>query len=333
LIRPPRHPLALLRFGWNALRSADGLARSVFETERARALFAGLAAHSIMPLEQRATASFGLVLAAVGHQVGWPFPEGGSQKLADALASYVRTLGAEIATSAPVTSLDELRAASLVLCDVTTRPFLTIAGERLPERYRHRLERFQPGPGVFKLDWALSGPIPWAAEPCRRAGTVHVGGTLDEIATGERAPWRGEHAERPFVLLTQPSAFDPTRAPEGMQTAWAYCHVPNGSDTDMTDRIERQIERFAPGFGELVLARNAMGPAELERRNPNLTGGDITGGAQTLWQLLARPALRLVPYKTPLEGVYLCSSSTPPGGGVHGMCGFLAARAALRHER
>ncbi len=329
LVRLPRHPLVLTRFGLRALRPAQGFAKGAFSGEPARALFAGLAAHSMLPLEKAGSASFGLVLGLTGHAVGWPLPRGGSQSLAEALASYLRSLGGEIVTGAPVESLDELSAPT-VLCDLTPRQFLRVAGERLGGRYRRALERYRYGPGVFKLDWALSGPIPWSAPECAQAGTVHLGGTLDEIAASERAPGRGETSDRPFVLLAQPTMFDPSRAPEGQHTAWAYCHVPNGSTVDMTDAIERQIERFAPGFGELVLARNAMAPADLERRNANLVGGDIAGGSNDLRQLIARPALRPVPYSTPIDGVYLCSASTPPGGGVHGMCGYLAARAALR---
>jgi phytoene dehydrogenase-like protein len=330
LLRIPHHPLALARFGLQGLRPARQIAERTFSGDRARALFSGLAAHSTLPLERLGSASFGLVLGLTGHAVGWPLPRGGSQRLADALASYLRSLGGEILTGAPVESLGELSTARTVLCDVTPRQFLSLAGDHLTGRYRRALERYRYGPGVFKLDWALSGPIPWAAPACAQAGTVHLGGTLDQIAASEKAPERGETTGRPFVLLVQPTIFDPSRAPEGQHTAWAYCHVPNGSTIDMTAAIERQIERFAPGFGDRVLARNAMGAADLERRNANLVGGDISGGANDLRQLLIRPALRPVPYSTPLEGVYLCSASTPPGGGVHGMCGYNAARAALR---
>jgi phytoene dehydrogenase-like protein len=326
LVRVPRHPVALARFGVEALWPAARFARRRFDGERARALFAGLAAHSILPLEKVASASFGLVLGLTGHAVGWPLPRGGSQAVADALASYLRSLGGEVVTGAPVESLDELTGTRTVLCDVTPRQFLRLAGDRLGGRYRRALERFRYGPGVFKLDWALSGPIPWAAAECGQAGTVHLGGTLEELAASER----GEARDRPFVLLAQSSLFDDSRAPEGQHTGWAYCHVPNGSSADMTEAIEVQVERFAPGFRERILARNALGPADLERRNANLVGGDIGGGSNELRQLLARPALRPVPYSTPLDGVYLCSASTPPGGGVHGMCGYLAARAALR---
>jgi phytoene dehydrogenase-like protein len=329
LVRLPHHPLALARFGRRALWPAAVFARRRFDGEPARALFAGLAAHSILPLEKLATASFGLVLGLTGHAVGWPLPRGGSQRIAAALSSYLRSLGGEIVVGQPVESLDELKART-ILCDVTPRQFLGLAGERIGGRYRRALERFRYGPGVFKLDWALSGPIPWAAPECLEAGTVHLGGTLEEIAASERAPARGATSEQPFVLLAQPSIFDESRAPDGKHTAWAYCHVPNGSPVDMTETIERQLERFAPGFSSRVLARHVSAPADLERRNANLVGGDIAGGANDLRQLVARPVLRPVPYSTPLEGIYLCSASTPPGGGVHGMCGYNAARAALR---
>ncbi len=333
LVRIPRHPLAQARFGLSAIRSARGLAEMSFAGERAQALFAGLAAHSILPLESAGSASFGLVLGILGHAVGWPIPCGGAQRIADALASTLHSLGGQILTGAPVESLDGLMPARAVLCDVTPSQLLRIAGSRLPASYRRALGRYRYGPGVFKVDWALNEPIPWRASDCTRAGTVHVGGTLEEIAASERAAWRGEHSDRPFVLLAQPSLFDPTRAPAGKHTAWAYCHVPNGSPVDMTERIERQIERFAPGFREVVLARHTMSPAELEKQNANLVGGDISGGANELRQIFARPALRAVPYATPVEGLYLCSASTPPGGGVHGMCGYNAARAALKQAR
>jgi len=330
LLAVPRHPLALAGFGLKAIQPAARLAGRTFSGERARALFAGATAHSIQALERPATSSFGLVLLALGHVHGWPVARGGSQRIADALASYLRSLGGEIQTGAPVESLAALPPARAVLCDVTPRELVRLAGERLSGRYRRALQRFRYGPGVFKLDYALEGPIPGAAPECARAGTVHVGGTLAEVAASERAPEQGEHAERPYVLLAQPTLFDPSRAPEGKHTAWAYCHVPNGSSFDMTERIEAQIERFAPGFRERILARSALGPAELEHGNRNYVGGDINAGSAALRQLVARPALRLVPYATPIEGLYLCSSSAPPGGGVHGMCGYLAAREALR---
>jgi phytoene dehydrogenase-like protein len=328
LVHIPRHPLPLARFSFHALRSADAMARRVFDTERARALFAGSAAHSMTPLERSPTASFGLVLLAFGHLFGWPFPRGGAQRLTDALVSVLREGEGEIETGAAVDSVGDLDA-DLVVCDVGARELVRIAGDRFPPRYRRRLRRFPYGPGAFKVDFALDGPIPWRAPECARAAVVHLGGTLTEIAESERAPWDGRHAERPFVLLAQHTLFDSSRAPQGKHTAWAYCHVPNGSDFDMTERIEAQIERFAPGFRELVVGRSVMGPAELERHNRNLVGGDLNGGAATLWNLIARPVVSFVPYRTPARGVYLCSASTPPGGGVHGMCGYLAARAAL----
>jgi phytoene dehydrogenase-like protein len=332
LVAVPRHPLALARFSVRALRSATGLARGAFEGERARALFGGCAAHSMLPLGQRPSAAFGLVLLLVGHRFGWPFPRGGAQALTDALVGHLRSLGGELETEAPVSSLAELPPARAVLCDVTPRELLRIAGSRLPSRYRRALERFRYGPGAFKVDYALDGPIPWRAPECARAATVHLGGTLAELAASERASWRGEHSERPFVLLAQHTLFDPARAPSGKHTVWAYCHVPNGSTLDVSGHIERQIERFAPGFRERVLERSVLGPADLERRNRNLVGGDLNAGAPTLGQLVARPVLSRVPYTTPARGVYLCSASTPPGGGVHGMCGYLAARAALARD-
>ena len=331
-LRVPRHPLALARFGVAAALPAAALARLAFRGRRARGLFAGLAAHSMLPLTRPATAAFGLVLGLLGHAAGWPFPRGGSQAIADGLAAYLRSLGGEIETGRPVASLDELDDARLVLLDVTPRQLLALADDRLAASgYRRALERYRYGPGVFKLDWALDGPIPWRAEECARAATVHLGGTLEEVSASERLPWRGETADRPFVLLAQQSLFDATRAPEGRHTAWAYCHVPNGSTADMTERIERQVERFAPGFRERILARSVLDPAGLERRNRNYVGGDINGGAADLRQLLTRPVVSRSPYTTPMRGVFLCSSSTPPGGGVHGMCGYHAARSALAY--
>ncbi|HEY7181594.1 MAG TPA: NAD(P)/FAD-dependent oxidoreductase [Blastocatellia bacterium] len=326
--RWPRHPLALARFGLLALRPARGLAERLFRGPRARALFAGLSAHSMLPLDKPASAAFGLVLGVTGHAVGWPIPRGGAQKISDALVSHLRSLGGEVVTEARVESIDELPPARAVLCDITPRQLLRMAGHRLPIGFRRGLERYRYGPGAYKIDWALDGPVPWRAAECSRACTVHLGAEMAEIAASESATWRGEIAERPFVLLAQPSLFDPSRAPAGKHTLWAYCHTPNGSAYSMTERIENQIERFAPGFRDRVLARHVMPPAELERRNANLVGGDINGGAQDLLQLFLRPTPRL--YSTPVEGLYICSSSTPPGGGVHGMCGHFAARAVLR---
>jgi phytoene dehydrogenase-like protein len=284
----------------------------------------------MLPLEQPPSAAFSLVLGLAGHAVGWPIPRGGSQRLADALAGYLHALGAEIVTGREIRALDELPPARAVLCDVTPRQLLRLAGDRLPERYRRQLKRYRYGPGVCKVDWALDGPIPWTATACARAATVHVGGTLAEIAASERDAWEGRAAQHPFVLVTQPSLFDATRAPEGKHTAWAYCHVPHGSAVEVTERIEAQIERFAPGFGTRILARHTLTAPELERYNANYVGGDINGGVQDLRQLFTRPTIQPVPYATPVHGLYLCSSSTPPGGGVHGMCGYFAARWAMR---
>ena len=322
----------MARFGLSGLRSAVGLARSRFEDERARALLGGCAAHSMLSVRAPASAAFGLVLMLSAHAVGWPVARGGSQRLADALAAHLRELGGSVATGQMIESLDELpRGAGRVLLDLAPRGVLELAGGRLPERYRRALSRYRYGPGIFKLDWALDGPIPWRAPEVARAGTVHLGGTLDELAASEHAAVRGQHHERPFVLLVQPS-IDPSRAPAGRHTAWAYCHVPSGSTRDMTAVIEGQVERFAPGFRELIAARHAMDSAEVERRNPNYVGGAITGGSQDLRQLYTRPVARPVPYSTPVPGLFICSSSTPPGGGVHGMCGYWAARAALRRS-
>ena len=325
----PRHPGLLTRFGLQALYPAGAFAESRFAGEAARALFAGLAAHSLLALDRLATAAIGLTLGAAAHAVGWPFPRGGSQTLADALAGYLASLGGEIETGRAVASLAELPPARAVLLDVAPGALAEIAGDALPAAYRRRLQRYRHGPGVFKLDYALDGPVPWSADACRRAGTVHLGGTLEEIAAAEAEVAAGRLPQRPFVLTAQHTLFDPSRAPEGRHTLWAYCHVPAGCDLDMTDAVEAQIERFAPGFRDRVLARHAIAPTALERYNPNNVGGDISGGVADLRQLLARPTL-LHPYRTPLPGSYLCSASTPPGGGVHGMCGVNAARMALR---
>lgn len=318
----PRHPLLFARFGMQAIRSARSLAESRFRGPRARALFAGIAAHGALPLEARPSAAVALALAIPGHAVGWPFPRGGAQRITNALAGYLRSLGGEILTESPVTALpDGPPDAHIVMCDVTPRQFLSLAGDRLPASFRNSLDGYRYGPGAFKMDWALSGPIPWTARECARAGTVHLGGTLEEIAE-----WESRHTGRPFVLLMQPTLFDATRAPAGKHTAWGYCHVPNASTVDMAAAIEAQIERFAPGFRKRILARSVLPPAALEQRNPNLVGGDFNGGSIDLGQFFLRPTRRL--YRTPLKGVYLCSSSTPPGGGVHGMCGYYAARLA-----
>ncbi|MBK8902397.1 MAG: NAD(P)/FAD-dependent oxidoreductase [Anaerolineaceae bacterium] len=328
-LRLPRHPLAMAKLGLRAVWPTTLLAKTLFRTEQARALFAGLAAHSIMPLEWPLTAAFGLMLGTLGHKVGWPLPRGGSQSIADALAGYFTGLGGVIVTHHEVKSLAELPPARAILLDVTPRQLLAIAGDQLPSGYRRQLENYRYGAGVFKVDWALSEPIPWRAAVCRRAGTVHLGSTLAEMALSERVIWRGKVAERPFTLVTQQSLFDDTRAPHNQHTGWAYCHVPNGSTVDMTAAIEAQVERFAPGFRDTILARHTMTTHDLQQYNPNYIGGDINGGAQNWRQLFTRPVPRLNPYSTPLPNVFICSSSTPPGGGVHGMCGFHAAQTAL----
>ncbi len=324
-----RHFMTMASFGRHAIRSAAGLATHRFQSERTRAMFAGVAAHSMVPLEKLATAGYALGLIVAAHTAGWPVARGGSQRLCDAMAAYLRSLGGELVTNAPVDSLADLPASRVVMCDVTPRQFIRMGGDRLPRLYRWRLSRYRYGPGVFKMDWALNAPVPWRARECERAGTVHLGGTLSEIAESERASWNGRDTERPYVLVVQASRFDPTRAPRGKHTLWAYCHVPHGSTTDMRDRVERQIERYAPGFRDCIDDRHVMFPADLERSNANLIGGDIAGGAADLSQIYARPIASFHPYTTPIKGVYLCSSSTPPGVGVHGMCGYYAAQAAL----
>ena len=343
VLRWPRRPLALARFGLQAMRPAIGLAGR-FRGERARALLAGNAAHSVLPLTRAFSSAPGLVLMAAAHASGWPVAAGGAQSISDALAAYLRGLGGRIETGRWVRSLNELEE-EIVFCDVSPQALVRIAGDALAPAYRRVLELFLHGPGAFKVDWALSQPIPWHSAECLRAATVHLGGTMAEIADAEAAPWQGRTAERPFVLLTQPSLFDPTRAPEGRHTAWGYCHVPNGysgaelglAENDPVVRaIEEQVERFAPGFRDCILARHVAGPAELEAWNPNLVGGDLSGGAMTLDQLLLRPTIS--PYRvrladsyrwSPKRRIYLCSASTPPGGGVHGMCGWHAAQVAL----
>lgn len=328
-----RHPLTMAAFGRHAIRSAEGLARHNFQSERTRAMWAGAAAHSMVPLDKLATAGYALGLIIGAHAVGWPVTRGGSQQLANAMVAYLRSLGGEVVTSSRIESLTQLPRSRVVLCDVTPRQFLRLAGDRLPRLYRWRMSRYRYGPGVFKMDWALNAPVPWRATACDRAGTIHLGGTMAEIAAAERDVWNGRESERPYVLAVQASRFDPTRAPNGKHTLWACCHVPNGSTFDMQERVERQIERFAPGFRDCIDDRHVMFPADLERSNANLVGGDIAGGAADIAQIFARPVARLNPYATPLDGVYLCSSSTPPGIGVHGMCGHHAARAALTSMR
>jgi len=328
-----RHPIAMAKFGRHAIRSAEVLARRLFQSDRARAMFAGVAAHSMVPLDKLATSGYTLGLLIAAHAVGWPVSRGGAQRLANALAAYLRSLGGEVVTDTPVESLASLPPSRVVLLDVTPRQLSRIAGDRLSRFYRWRLSRYRYGPGVFKMDWALNSPVPWRAPECGRAGTLHLGGSLAEIAAGERASWEGRHAERPYVLVTQPSLFDPTRAPRGRHTLWAYCHVPNGSTVDMRPVLERQIERYAPGFRDCIEETHVMSPADLERSNANLVGGDLGGGAGDLMQLYARPVARLNPYRTSIDNVFLCSSSTPPGVGVHGMSGYHAARAAMKALR
>jgi len=327
----PRHPVDLARFGIRALMPATLLAK-FFHTREGKGLFAGMAAHSMQPLSSAATSAVALVLLAAGHLSGWPSPMGGSQSIADAMAAYFVSLGGKIETGVDVERLEDLPAARVTLLDVSPRQLLKIAGAKLSQSYRGRLERVRYGPGVFKMDWALDGPIPFTAPECRQAGTVHLGGTLEEIVRSEEDANRGRVSERPFVLVAQPSLFDATRAPAGKHTAWAYCHVPNGSNIDRTAAIEQQIERFAPGFRDLILARHTMNAMAMEIYNPNYIGGDINGGAMSLLQTFARPVAGLSPYRTSLHGLYLCSASTPPGGGVHGQCGYHAARVALREH-
>lgn len=328
---PPRHPLGLAAFGARGVWPAYLAARAAFRDPAARALFSGAAAHSMLRLTQPATAGYGLMLASLAHSVGWPVAEGGSQQVADVLVQRLREAGGEVRTASPVRSMSDLPGHRAVLFDVTPRQLLVIAGEALPTRYRRRLAAFRYGAGVFKVDWAMDGPVPWRDERLADAGTVHVVGPMEQVVASEREVSRGGHPERPYVLFVQASVADLSRAPEGKQTGWAYCHVPNGSTVDMTQAIEAQVERFAPGFRERILARHTMGPAAQEAHNANVVGGDINGGAADLSQFLARPVLGLDPWSTPLPGVFLCSSSTPPGGGVHGMCGWRAAEAALRH--
>ncbi len=328
LLKVPRHPFLLAKFGQDAVPPATFVARRRFRSERTRALFAGLAAHSFLSLNEPLSGSFGLVLAAAAHAVGWPIPRGGAQSITNALSAHLTRLGGRITSSTRVENLGQLPKCDVMLCDITPRQLLHLGAERLSPGYRRGLEKYQYGPGVFKVDFALSAPIPWKAAECLRAATVHLGGTMEEIVASEAAMASGHPAGRPFVLLAQPTLFDPARAPQGRHIAWAYCHVPNGCRTDMLERLENQIERFAPGFRDCVLARRIFFPADLEAMDANLVGGDIGGGAVDLRQFVFRPTWRQ--YKTSAEDIYFCSSSTPPGGGVHGMCGYNAATLALR---
>jgi phytoene dehydrogenase-like protein len=331
LTMPPRHPIHLASYGAVGILPAQMVARHRFETDEAQALFAGLAGHSILSLRAPITAGYGLMLGVLAHAVGWPLAKGGSQRIADALVAVLHSLGGRVECDRRIESLDELPTSDAVLLDVTPRQVLALGGDAVPSRYRRALTHYRYGAGVFKLDWALDGPIPWTNQQCALAATVHLGGTLEEVAASEHAVHSGRTSERPYVLLAQQSLFDPSRAPDGRHTAWAYCHVPHGSTVDMTARIEAQVERFAPGFRDRIIGRHAMNTEAVHRHDPNYIGGDINGGVADLRQFIRRPNLGLHPWKTPMAGVYLCSSSTPPGGGVHGMCGWLAANEVLRH--
>ncbi len=325
----PKNPFALSRFGLKALPSASFISKR-FSTEKGKGLFAGMAAHSIMPLENFATSAIGLVLMASGHVKGWPVPKGGSMQIANALASYFTSTGGKIETGRYITSIKQLPSARAILLDVTPRQMIQIARERFSSGYLSQLQRYKYGMGVFKMDFALDGPVPWKAEEVSRAGTIHLGSTFREIALSEKETWQGRHPEKPYVLVAQQSVIDASRAPQGKHTLWAYCHVPNGSTVDMSDAIENQIERYAPGFRDRILRKHTFNAQQMNEYNPNYIGGDINGGAITPSQLFTRPVLSLSPYKTSAKGIYVCSSSTPPGGGVHGMCGYHAADRALR---
>ncbi|MBB5394030.1 NAD(P)/FAD-dependent oxidoreductase [Mucilaginibacter sp. AK015] len=325
----PKHPLAMASFGFNAIKPATLMANK-FKTKQAKALLAGMAAHSMQPLTNIATSAIALVLLAAGHLQGWPVPQGGSNSIANALAAHFTSLGGHIQTDTYIKSLDQLPSAHAVLFDITPKQLLQIAGHKFSALYKWQLERYRYGVGVYKVDWALSDPIPFSSETCRKAGTVHIGNTLNEIRDAEKQTWSGKHPDKPFVLLAQQSLFDDTRAPQGKHTAWAYCHVPGGSTKDMTAAIEKQVERYAPGFRDIILAKHTMDTVQMEEYNPNYIGGDINGGVIDIGQLFTRPALRYSPYQTSQKGLYICSASTPPGGGVHGMCGYYAAKKALK---
>lgn len=330
MLRVPSHPIHLARFGLQAILPAKRLAELCLKTEEGRALFAGVAAHSGLPFHAPLSSAVGLFLSLLGHAVGWPLPRGGAGAIADALAGHLLELGGEIRTGWRVESLDELPSSRAVLLDLTARQFLSVAADDMPPRYRKSLGRYRYGPASFKMDFVLEEPIPWQAPEVGTSATVHLGGSLEEIAAAEGAVAKGQLPDRPYVLLAQPTVCDPSRAPDGRHIVWAYCHVPLGSDIDMTKRLVGQIERFAPGFQDLIVAQETTFPSGLESYNSNLVGGDIMGGSGDLWQTVARPVLSPTPYRTPIEGVYLCSSSTPPGPGVHGMSGFNAAELALK---
>jgi phytoene dehydrogenase-like protein len=318
-----------MRFGIHGIQSAQRFSNRRFDASRARGLFLGIAAHSNMPLDASPTAAFGLLLGMLGHVGGWPIVKGGSQKLSDALASYFTSLGGKIITGTHVNSLRQLPTSKAIIFDLTPRQVLKLTFDQLPPSYRWELQKYRYGPAVFKIDWALSSPIPWKSRDCLKAATLHLGGSAEEIVAAESEVAKGRCPERPFIILAQPSLFDETRAPAGQHTAWGYCHVPSNSKIDMTERIEAQIERFAPGFRDCILHRHTMTAPDFEKYNPNYVGGDIGGGVQDLVQIVGRPSLRVTPYAMPAKGMFICSSSTPPGGGVHGMCGYHAARAAL----
>ena len=331
-LRIPKHPLLMAKFGWYGMFSAKLLVNSLFKTEKAKALFAGCAAHSIVPLTRSFTASFGLVLGASAHAVGWPVVKGGSASITQAMAGLFRSLGGEIVTNHMVASLSDIPTAKAVLFDLTPHQIARIAANKLPKGYLNKLRNYKYGPGIFKMDWALSEPVPWLNEAARKAGTLHLGGNFHQIAKAEQAVWDGEHPEHPYVLVSQPTVCDPSRAPKGKHTLWAYCHVPNGSEKDMSRIIEDQIEYYAPGFKDTIISKHTMHAMEMEQYNFNYIGGDINGGAQTITQLFGRPVLKWNPYKIPSDGLYICSSSTPPGGGVHGMSGYHAAQSVLKNE-
>tara|TARA_R100001591_G_scaffold118428_1_gene141208 strand:- start:9863 stop:11311 length:1449 start_codon:yes stop_codon:yes gene_type:complete len=331
-LRIPNHPISMMRFGWYGMFSSTLLSNSFFKSERTKAYFAGLAAHSILPLENAFTASFGLVLGTTIHSVGWPIAKNGSHAITKALESYFKTLGGEIELNTHIESLDEFPEGKPILFDLTPQQIVTIADRKLPDSLRDKLLSYNYGPGVFKIDFALSEPVPWLNEECKKAGTLHLGGTMQELVHAEKEVWDGIHSTNPYVLISQPSLFDDSRAPKGKHVLWSYCHVPNGSKENMEKQIIDQIERYAPGFRDTIISFSSMTAMDFEKYNPNYIGGDINGGAQNLKQLFGRPLIKWDPYKLPVENLYICSSSTPPGGGVHGMSGFNAARSVLKNE-
>ncbi len=331
-VRFPNNPITMAKFGWFGMLSAKLLANSMFKTSNAKAYFAGLAAHGIVPLEKSFTASFGLVLATSIHSVGWPIAKGGSSSITNALASFFKSMGGIIETDNRIIRTSDLPSSKAVLFDLTPHQILKIADRELPNSFKDKFLRFKYGPGAFKMDFALSEPVPWRNKDCIKAGTLHLGGSFEEIAYSERETWKGNHPEQPYVLISQPSLFDDTRAPNGKHTLWAYCHVPHGSNKDCSEQIINQIERYAPGFRDIIISSRSITATEFEVYNANYIGGDINGGAQTFKQLIGRPVFQWDPYKLPAKGMYICSSSTPPGGGVHGMCGYHAAKSALKNE-